>query len=37
MIRGNNINKGNLYGDPFMAVVDLVEMSVEPYDDMTRG
>ena len=23
-------NKGNLYGDPFMAVVDLVEMSVEP-------
>ena len=30
-------NKGNLYGDPFMAVVDLVEMSVEAYDDMTRG
>ena len=23
-------NKGNLYGDPFMAVIDLVEMPVEP-------
>ena len=30
-------NKGNLYGDPFMAVVELVETLVEPYDNMTRG
>ena len=30
-------NGGNLYGDPFMAVVELVEMLVEPYDNMTRG
>ena len=30
-------NKENLFGDPFMAVVELVEMLVDPYDDMTRG
>ena len=30
-------NKGNLYGDPFIALVELVEMLVEPYDNMTRG
>ena len=29
-------NVGNLHGDPFMAVVELVEMLVEPYDNMTR-
>ena len=30
-------NKGNLYGDPCMALIELVEMLVEPYDNMTRG
>ena len=30
-------NTGNLYGDPCMAVVELIEMLVEPYDNMTRG
>ena len=31
-------NKGNLYGDPFIALlVELVDMLVEPYDNITRG
>ena len=42
IVRGARIKKttdngGNLYGDPFMAVVELVEVLVEPYDNMTRG
>ena len=36
-IKKTNGNGGNLYGDTFMAVAELVEMLVEPYDNMTRG
>ena len=36
-IKKTNGNGGNLYGDTFMAVAGLVEMLVEPYDNMTRG
>ena len=33
-IKKTNGNGGNLYGDTFMAVAELVEMLVEPYDNM---